>query len=56
VSALSAAQLQNRPLIDDDLRQATLAVVPLSKTMREQVEHIRTWAYARAVRASPRSL
>ena len=56
VSALSAAQLQNRPLTDDDLRQATLAVVPLSKTMREQVEHIRTWAYARAVRASPRSL
>jgi hypothetical protein len=56
VSALSAAQLQKRPLADDDLRQATLAVVPLSKTMREQVEHIRTWAFARAVRASPRSL
>jgi SpoVK/Ycf46/Vps4 family AAA+-type ATPase len=56
VSALSAAQLQSRPLADDDLRQATLALVPLSKTMREQVEHIRTWAFARAVRASPRSL
>ena len=56
VSALSAARLQNRDLIDDDLRQATLAVVPLSKTMREQVEHIRSWAYSRAVRASPRSV
>ncbi len=55
VSALSAARLQDRDLTDDDLRRAAVAVVPLSKTMREQVEHIRTWAYARAVRASPRS-
>jgi hypothetical protein len=28
--------------------------VPLSKTMKEQVDHIRSWAYDRAVRASPR--
>jgi len=55
VSALSAARLEERDLTDDDLRRAVLAVVPLSKTMREQVEHIRTWAYDRAVRASPRA-
>jgi SpoVK/Ycf46/Vps4 family AAA+-type ATPase len=55
VAALSAARLQNRPVTDDDLRHAAVSVVPLSKTMREQVEHIRTWAYSRAVRASPRS-
>jgi hypothetical protein len=54
VSALSAARLLDRDLNDEDLQHATLAVVPLSKTMREQVEHIRTWAYARAARASPR--
>jgi SpoVK/Ycf46/Vps4 family AAA+-type ATPase len=56
VSALSAARLHDRDLTDADLQHATLAVVPLSKTMREQVEHIRTWANARAVRASPRVL
>ena len=33
---------------------ATARVVPLSKTMKEQVEHIRNWAFDRAVRASPR--
>ena len=55
VSALSAARLHDRDLSDADLQRATLAVVPLSKTMREQVEHIRTWAHDRAVRASPRA-
>jgi len=28
--------------------------MPLSKTMKEQVDHIRSWAFDRAVRASPR--
>ena len=55
VSALSAARLHDRDLTDADLQHATLAVVPLAKTMREQVEHIRTWAQDRAVRASPRT-
>ena len=27
--------------------------VPLSKTMKEQISHIRGWAFERAVRASP---
>jgi hypothetical protein len=36
------------------LHRAAINVIPLSKTMREQVEHIRSWAFDRAVRASPR--
>ena len=44
----------NRDLRDEDLFDATATVVPLSKTMKEQVEHIRNWAFDRAVRASPR--
>jgi len=41
-------------LTDKDLLDATANVVPLSKTMKEQVDHIRGWAFDRAVRASPR--
>ncbi len=54
VSALTAARLQDRDLSDEDLLNATNNVVPLSKTMKEQVDHIRGWAFDRAVRASPR--
>jgi SpoVK/Ycf46/Vps4 family AAA+-type ATPase len=54
VSALTAARLEDRELTTDDLLNATAKVVPLSKTMKEQVEHIRNWAFDRAVRASPR--
>ncbi len=54
ISALTAAHLQDRPLAETDLFNATGNVVPLSKTMKEQVEHIRHWAFDRAVRASPR--
>lgn len=54
VSALTAAHLQDRALAETDLFNATGNVVPLSKTMKEQVEHIRAWAFDRAVRASPR--
>ncbi len=54
VSALTAARLEDRPVNDDDLLNATANIVPLSKTMKEQVDHIRAWAYDRAVRASPR--
>ncbi len=56
VSALSAARLQDRELGHPDLQRAALAVVPLSKTMREQVDHIRKWAHDRAVHASPRAV
>jgi SpoVK/Ycf46/Vps4 family AAA+-type ATPase len=54
VSALTTARLQDRELTDTDLLDATANVVPLSKTMKEQVDHIRGWAFDRAVRASPR--
>lgn len=54
VSALTAARLEDRPPSFADLHQAAQNVVPLSKTMREQVDHIRSWAFDRAVRASPR--
>ena len=54
VSALTTARLEERELTTDDLLNATAKVVPLSKTMKEQVEHIRNWAFDRAVRASPR--
>jgi len=54
VSALTAARLQDRDLRDEDLLNTTATVVPLSKTMREQVDLIRNWAFDRAVRASPR--
>jgi SpoVK/Ycf46/Vps4 family AAA+-type ATPase len=54
VSALTSVRLQDRELTDKDLLDATANVVPLSKTMKEQVDHIRGWAFDRAVRASPR--
>ena len=54
VSSLTQVRLQNKTISFEDLHQAALGVIPLSKTMREQVDHIRSWAYDRAVRASPR--
>ena len=54
VSALTNVRLENKPMSFEELHRAALNVIPLSKTMREQVEHIRSWAYDRAVRASPR--
>ena len=54
VSALTTARLQDRTLTDEDLLNATASVVPLSKTLKEQVDKIRNWAFDRAVRASPR--
>jgi SpoVK/Ycf46/Vps4 family AAA+-type ATPase len=54
VSAITTVRLADRTLAFEDLHAAALNVIPLSKTMREQVDHIRSWAYDRAVRASPR--
>jgi AAA+ superfamily predicted ATPase len=54
VSALTDVRLENRSISFEALHRAAQNVIPLSKTMREQVEHIRSWAYDRAVRASPR--
>ncbi len=54
VSALTTARLHDRDLTEEDLFNATAGIVPLSKTMKEQVDLIRNWAFDRAVRASPR--
>lgn len=54
VSALTRCRLEDRELTDIDLLDATANVVPLSQTMKEQVETVRRWAFDRAVRASPR--
>jgi SpoVK/Ycf46/Vps4 family AAA+-type ATPase len=54
VSALTNVRLENKSMSFEALHQAATLVIPLSKTMREQVEHIRSWAYDRALRASPR--
>ena len=54
VAAFTRARLEDREVNDEDLLNATAGIVPLSKTMKEQVDHIRAWAFDRAVRASPR--
>jgi len=54
VSAMTAARLNDATLTEEHLFKATANVVPLSKTMKEQVDLIRNWAFDRAVRASPR--
>ncbi len=54
ISAMTAARLEERDVTDDDLLNVASTIVPLSKTMKEQVDLIRGWAFDRAVRASPR--
>jgi AAA+ superfamily predicted ATPase len=54
VSALTSVRLEDKKIAFEDLHKAAQNVIPLSKTMREQVDRIRSWAYDRAVRASPR--
>jgi len=54
ISAITKARLQERPLDDDDLIRIAVKTVPLSRTMHEQINHIRGWAFERALRASPK--
>ena len=54
VSALTKARLEDRELTQQDLVNVAMKIVPLSRTMKEQINQIRSWAYERAVRASPR--
>jgi SpoVK/Ycf46/Vps4 family AAA+-type ATPase len=54
VSALTKAKLADREISEDDLLSVAVSIVPLSRTMKEQINHIRSWAFERAVRASPR--
>jgi SpoVK/Ycf46/Vps4 family AAA+-type ATPase len=54
VSALTKARLEDREITEQDLIMTAVSIVPLSRTMHEQINHIRDWAFERAVRASPR--
>jgi SpoVK/Ycf46/Vps4 family AAA+-type ATPase len=53
VSALTKARLAGREITEEDLIRVAVRIVPLSRTMHEQINHIRAWAFERAVRASP---
>jgi len=60
VAARVEAYHENRKFGPDDLSLALASIVPLSKTMEEQMKRIRSWAYGRATTAtsaeySPRS-
>ena len=52
VTSLIAARLANEPLTDKHLVSSLQQFVPLSRTMKEQVGSIRSWAFDRALRAS----
>jgi SpoVK/Ycf46/Vps4 family AAA+-type ATPase len=52
ISALTTARLAERKLTEDDLVNVSATAVPLSRAMKEQINHIREWAFQRAVRAS----
>ena len=52
VSAVTRAKLEERDVTLEDLLRTAGNIVPLSKTMKEQVDHIRSWARDRAAPAS----
>jgi SpoVK/Ycf46/Vps4 family AAA+-type ATPase len=55
ISAVTKARLEDRAVTEQDLVTIAAKLVPLSRTMKEQINHIRNWAFERAVRASPRA-
>jgi len=56
VSAITQARLEDREVTDQDLIDVAVRIVPLSRTMKEQINKIRAWAFERAVRATPHTL
>ena len=56
ISALTQARLADRDVTEQDLISIAAKQVPLSRTMKEQINHIRAWAFERAIRASPPGL
>jgi SpoVK/Ycf46/Vps4 family AAA+-type ATPase len=56
ISAVTKARLAERDVTDQDLINVAVKLVPLSRTMKEQINHIRAWAFERAVRASPQTI
>jgi SpoVK/Ycf46/Vps4 family AAA+-type ATPase len=55
VSAITQAKLADRAVTEQDLIKTAVKVVPLSRTMKEQITQIRAWAFERAVRATPQT-
>jgi AAA+ superfamily predicted ATPase len=53
ISAITQARLADRDVMEQDLIKIAAKLVPLSRTMKEQITHIRAWAFERAMRASP---
>ena len=56
ISAITKARLADRELTEHDLISVAAKLVPLSRTMKEQINHIRGWAFERAIRASPHQI
>ena len=56
VSAITKARLADRELTENDLISVAVKTVPLSRTMKEQINHIRGWAFERALRATPQGI
>jgi SpoVK/Ycf46/Vps4 family AAA+-type ATPase len=56
VSAITKAMLADRTPTPQDLLTLAARSVPLSRTMREQITHIRSWAFERAIRATPQRI
>lgn len=56
ISAITRAKLADRPVVEQDLINIAVKQVPLSRTMKEQINQIRGWAFERAIRASPQRL
>lgn len=54
IAALVSARLAKETVTDKYMLPSLRQIVPLSKTMKEQVSHIRSWAFDRAVHASAR--
>jgi SpoVK/Ycf46/Vps4 family AAA+-type ATPase len=54
VAAVTKARMTDTKITGQDLVQAAVKIVPLSRTMHEQINHIRGWAFERALRASRR--
>jgi len=56
ISAVTKARLAEREMTQQDLIGVAVKLVPLSRTMKEQINHIRGWAFERAVRATPQTI
>jgi SpoVK/Ycf46/Vps4 family AAA+-type ATPase len=56
IAAVTKSRLADRVVTQEDLVLIAAKMVPLSRTMKEQINHIRGWAFERAVRASPQTV